>query len=220
MIGLLGGLGVGAAIHYYRELAAAHDRLGRTMNLVMAHASVTRVAEYAAKSDRIGLATYLSGFLEQLKAAGATFGVLPALTPHICIHELQAMAPIPVMDLTLLVANHIKARQLSKVALFGTRYVVESNMFGRLENAIRPQPAEVAFIHNAYSNLARTGVASPEDREQFVRLAQTLRERDGVDAIVLAGTDFAVMFEPESTLFPYVDCTRVHIDAIMAATTG
>ena len=220
MIGLLGGLGVGAAIHYYRELAAAHDRLGRTMNLVMAHASVTRVAEYAAKSDRMGLATYLSGFLEQLKAAGATFGVLPALTPHICINELQAMAPIPVMDLTLLVANHIKARQLSKVALFGTRYVVESSMFGRLENAIRPQPAEVDFIHNAYSNLARTGVASPEDREQFVRLAQTLRERDGVDAIVLAGTDFAVMFEPASTLFPHVDCTRVHIDAIMAATTG
>lgn len=219
MIGLLGGLGVGAAIHYYRELAAAHDRLGRAMNLVMAHASVTRVAEYAADSDRAGLATYLSGFLEQLKAAGATFGVLPALTPHICINELQAMAPIPVMDLTLLVADHIKARRLT-VALFGTRYVVESNMFGRLDNAIRPRPSEVEFIHNAYSNLARTGVASNEDREQFVRLAQTLGERDGVEAIVLAGTDFAVMFGPENTPFPHVDCTRVHIDAVMEASSG
>jgi aspartate racemase len=217
MIGLLGGLGVGAAIHYYRELAAAHDRLGRTMNLVMAHASVTRVAEYAAQADRVGLATYLCGFVEQLKAAGATFGVLPALTPHLGINELQAMAPIPVMDLTQLVADHVKARQLATVALFGTRYVVESNMFGRLENAVRPRPAEVDFIHNAYSNLARTGVASGEDREQFIRLAQTLQERDGVDAIVLAGTDLAVMFGPESTPFPHVDCTRVHIDAIMAA---
>lgn len=109
---------------------------------------------------------------------------------------------IPVIDLTLLVANHIKARQLPKIALFGTRYVVESNVFGRLENAIRPQPAEVDLIHDAYSNLARTGVASPEDREQFVRLAQTLRERDGVEAIVLAGTDFAAMFGPENTPFP------------------
>jgi aspartate racemase len=217
MIGLLGGLGVGAAIHYYRELAAAHERLGRAMSLVMAHASVTRVAEYAAQGDRLGLAAYLCGFVEQLKAAGASFGVLPALTPHLGINELQAMAPIPVMDLTQLVADHLKARQLATVALFGTRYVVESNMFGRLENAVRPQPAEVDFIHNAYSTLARTGVASGEDREQFIRLAQTLQERDGVDAIVLAGTDFAVMFEPDTTPFPHVDCTRVHVDAIMAA---
>jgi aspartate racemase len=217
MIGLLGGLGVGAAIHYYRELAAAHDRLGRTLNLVMTHASVTRVAEYAAKDDRIGLATYLSGFVEQLRAAGATFAVLPALTPHLGINELQAMAPIPVMDLTRLVADHIKARRLRTVGLFGTRYVVESNMYGRLENAVRPQPAEVEFIHNAYSTLARTGVASGADRDQFVRLAETLQERDGVDAIVLAGTDFAIMFDPETTPFPHIDCTRIHIDAIMAA---
>lgn len=217
MIGLLGGLGVGAAIHYYRELAAAHDRLGRTMNLVMTHASVTRVAEYAAAGDRIGLATYLCGFVDQLKAAGATFAVLPALTPHLGITELQGMAPIPVMDLTRLVADHVEARGLTKVALFGTRYVVESNMYGRLENAIRPQPAEVEFIHNAYSTLARTGVASSADRDRFVRLAQRLRERDGVEAIILAGTDFAVMFESETTPFPHVDCTRVHVDAIMAA---
>ena len=217
MIGLLGGLGVGAAIHYYRELAAAHDRVGRTMNLVMVHASVTHVAEYAAKGDRMGLATYLSGFVEQLQAAGATFAVLPALTPHLGITELQSMAPIPVMDLTQLVADHVKARGLVKVALFGTRYVVESNMYGRLENAVRPQAAEVEFIHTAYSNLARTGAAPREDREQFVRLAETLRRRDGVDAIILAGTDFAVMFEPETTPFPHVDCTRVHMDAIMAA---
>jgi aspartate racemase len=217
MIGLLGGLGVGAAIHYYRELASAHDRVGRTMNLVMAHASVTRVAEYAAQGDRMGLAAYLCRFVEQLKTAGATFAVLPALTPHLGISELQAMAPIPVMDLTQLVADHIRARQLTSVALFGTRYVVESNMFGRVENAIRPRPAEVDFIHKAYSTLARTGVASGEDRQQFIRLAQTLQQRDGVAAIVLAGTDFAVMFEPDTTPFPHVDCTRVHVDAIMAA---
>jgi aspartate racemase len=219
MIGLLGGLGVGAAIHYYRELASAHDRLGRTMHLVMAHASVTRVADYAARDDRMGLAAYLCGFVEQVKAAGATFAVLPALTPHLGIKELQAIAPIPVMDLTQLVADHVKTRHLARIALFGTRYVVESNMYGRLEHAVRPHETEVAFIHEAYSNLAKTGVASGQDRKRFVELADTLQKRDGVEAIVLAGTDFAVMFDPESTPFPHVDCTRVHIDAIMAAST-
>src|SRR5688572_130996 len=76
VLGLLGGLGVGAAIHYYRELAAAHDRRARSMNLVMVHASIARATDHASKGDRRGLATYLAGLLQQLKAAGAGIGIL------------------------------------------------------------------------------------------------------------------------------------------------
>ena len=219
-IGLLGGLGVGAAIHYYRELAEAHLRSGRTMNLVMAHASVFTATDYAAAGDRTGLANYLNGFVEQLKSAGATFAVLPALTPHLCIKELQAVAPIPVMDLTQVVADHISERRLRSVALFGTRYVVESNLYGRLHNVVRPRGPEIDFIHEAYTRLAQIGTVSPEDRERFIDLAGTLQRRDGAEAIVLAGTDFALMFDPQNTPFPHVDCTRAHIDVIMRTVTA
>lgn len=131
MIGLLGGLGVGAAIHYYRELAAAHDDVRRPMNLVMVHAAISRATNYASMGDREGLAAYLAALLDRLKAAGATIGILPAVTPHLCIEELQAIAPIPVIDLTKVVSDHLQERELSKVALYGTRFVVESNMYGR-----------------------------------------------------------------------------------------
>jgi aspartate racemase len=36
-----------------------------------------------------------------------------------------------------------------------------------------------------------------------------------VDAIVLAGTDLALIFNETNTDFPHVDCARVHIQAIM-----
>lgn len=219
VFGLLGGLGVGAAIHYYRELAAAHDRRGRSMHLVMVHASIARATDYAAKGDRRGLATYLAALLEQLKAAGARIGILPAVTPHICIDELQAIAPLPVIDLTKVVADHIRQRRLSRIALFGTRFVVESDLYGRLAgvDVVRPREPELEFIHHAYTQMAHTGVAPADHREQFVALADTLRQRDGVDAVVLAGTDFALMFNDADTPFPHVDCTRAHIDVIMRA---
>jgi aspartate racemase len=219
MIGLLGGLGVGAAIHYYRELAAAHDDVRQPMQLAMVHASVSRVTNYAAQGDRNGLAAYLAGFLEKLKAAGATIGVLPAVTPHLCIDELKAITPIPVIDLTKVVADHVQERKLSKVALFGTRFVVESNMYGRLQgvDVVRPRESELAFIHDAYTQLAQSGRTSEEHREQFVSLADTLQKRDGVEAIVLAGTDFALMFDAANTPFPHVDCTRAHIAGIISA---
>jgi aspartate racemase len=220
MIGLLGGLGVGAAIHYYRELAAAHDDVRRPMQLVMAHASISHATQYAAQGDRKGLAAYLAGFLDRLKAAGATIGVLPAVTPHLCIDELQAIAPIPVIDLTRIVSDHLQQRKLSRVALFGTRYVVESNMYGRLQGVevVRPSESELAFVHAAYTHLAHSGEASAEHRDRFISLAETLQRRDGVEAVVLAGTDFALMFDATNTPFPHVDCTRAHIDVIMRAT--
>ena len=221
-LGLLGGLGVGAAVHYYRELAAAHDALNTPMKLVMTHASISRATNYAEQGDRNGLAAYLAGFLHQLGAAGATIGILPAVTPHFCIDELTAITPIPVIDLTKVVLDHLQQRNLSRVALFGTRFVVESDMYARLQgvDVVRPHAAELAFVHRAYTQLAYSGVVSEDDRDQLIALAQTLRNRDGVEAIVLAGTDFAMMFNAANTPFPHVDCTRAHIDVIMRAVKG
>jgi aspartate racemase len=218
MIGLVGGLGVGATIHYYRELAAAHGA-GQPMDLVMSHAAVARTTEFTSKGDRHGLAAYLAGFLTQLQKAGATFGVVPAVTPHFCIEELIAISPIPVVDITKAVSDHIRDRKLSRVALFGTRFVVESDLYGRLLGVelVRPRADEIDFIHDAYTQLAHTGVSNPEHRQRFVALADTLRSRDGVEAVVLAGTDFAVMFDEDATPFPHVNCARAHIDAIVRA---
>jgi aspartate racemase len=219
MIGLVGGLGVGAAIHYYRSLAAAHDDRRRPLRLVMDHASISRATEYAANGDRHGLAVYLAGFLSRLKAAGATFGVIPAVTPHLCIDELKRITPLPVIDITEAVANAVRERKLSKVALFGTRFVIESDLYGRLSGVevLRPRPDEVGLVHRAYTHLAHTAAVSAEDREQLIALADTLQKRDGVDAVLLAGTDFALMFDASNTPFPHLDCARVHIDAILRA---
>jgi aspartate racemase len=219
LIGLVGGLGVGAAIHYYRSLAAAHDDRRRPLRLVMDHASISRTTEYASRDDRHGLAVYLAGFLSRLKAAGATFGVVPAVTPHLCIDELKRITPLPVIDITEAVAHAVRDRKLSRVALFGTRFVIESELYGRLQgvDVVRPRPAELDFVHGAYTHLAHTATVSAADRERLTALAHTLQTRDAVDAILLAGTDFALMFDGANTPFPHLDCARVHIDAILRA---
>lgn len=46
---------------------------------------------------------------------------------------------------------------------------------------------------------------------------ETIGLLGGLEAVVLAGTDFAVMFDARTTPFPHVDCARAHINAILAA---
>src|SRR5208282_543685 len=96
-VGLVGGLGVGATIYYYRELVKAHAAIGRALNLVMVHADVNRVLKYASAGEAVPMAEYLAGLVRRLAAAGAECAVLPAVTPHLCAVELAGLSPIPLV---------------------------------------------------------------------------------------------------------------------------
>jgi aspartate racemase len=80
---------------------------------------------------------------------------------------------------------------------------------------VRPKPPEIDLIHHTYLNVVTLGQATEEHRAALRRLAHILIERDGVDAIVLAGTELALVFDAANTDFPAIDCTAVHINGIM-----
>jgi aspartate racemase len=216
-LGLVGGLGVGATIHYYKELAKAHDTRGRTLDIVIAHAETARVFEYVQARDPRGLAEYLNTFLRRLHAAGAEFGVIPAVTPHYAWRELLASSPMPLISMIEPLAASLAARSAHRVAVFGTRYSVQSGFFGLLPNVefVQPSPTELDLIHTIYQELLRDGHGSESQHHQLTALAQTLRIRDSVDAILLAGTELSLIFNEANTSFPHIDCAAVHLNAIV-----
>jgi aspartate racemase len=221
-LGLVGGLGVGATVHYYRKLAKAHDEYGRVLDIVIAHAETSRIFEYVQSADPRGMAGYLNSFLHRLKAAGAEAGVVPAVTPLYCTCELKATSPLPLICMVDAVDAELAARSAHRLAVFGTRFVVESGFYGLLENVevIRPHPYEVDSIHNIYTELLRDRRGSEDQRLRLTTLAHTLQDRDGVDAILIAGTDFSLLFNEDNTDFPHVDCGAVHLRAILKELLG
>jgi aspartate racemase len=216
-VGLLGGLGVGAAVHYYQELARAHETAGVPLHLMMAHADMHRVVGYVKQGATVELARYLAGLIGQLRAGGAEIAVLPAVTPHLCIRDLLPITPLPMVNLLESVSEGIRERGLHRVALFGTRYTIETRLFDSMQgvDVVTPRKDEVEYIHDTYFKLASDGIGADEQRIGLTRLAQTLCEREQLDAIVLAGTDLALLFNDSNTDFPYVDCARLHIASIM-----
>jgi aspartate racemase len=217
--GLVGGLGVGAAIHYYRELAKSHDAMHVPMNLVMVHADMARMIRWAEAGDAKSMAQYLAGLIERLRTAGATFAAIPAVTPHLCISELLSISPLPLVNLLEVVNHSVQSRGFRRVALFGTRFTVENAMFGALVGVevLRPRQHEVDYIHQTYFRLASTGAGGDSEREGLTNLAETLIRRDALDAVILAGTDLALIFNESNISFPHVDCARVHVNAILRA---
>ena len=220
-LGLIGGLGPGATIHYYRELIAANEAQGRVARLLIAHADINRVYAAVGAKDFTGLARYLAGLIESMAAGGAELTAMVAVTPHICSAELVALSPLPLIDMVAEVAEAVRARSLKRVALLGTRFTIETRMFGRLGDVevIMPRPDEIDQIHNAYVDIVG-GRGSAAQVDNVRKLAHNFIARDGAEAVLLAGTDFSLVFNESNIDFPTIDCARVHIDAIMRRLLG
>jgi aspartate racemase len=220
--GLVGGLGVGATVLYYQGIAAACAEKGVVprMTIANAHAPTALALVEAHRID--DMAAYLGGFVRELAAAGAGFFAIPAITPHICLSELRRQVSLPILDILEVTAGRLRARGLSRVALFGTRFTIERNLFGALDafDLVRPRDHEVDEIHRIYLGLAREGRISAGDEARLRDLAHALCRRDRAEAIVLAGTDLNLVFNEANAGFPAVDCAAAHIDAIVARMAG
>jgi aspartate racemase len=221
-VGLIGGLGVGATVHYYEHLARGCEKLGIALDIVITHAQIPRVFAYVEARDRTGLAEYLSGYIRRTQAAGAEMAVIPAITPLFCAKELAATSALPIVSLIDPLLRELAARKARRVAIFGTRFVIESDLFGALSGVelVRPAPDEVDMIHETYVELAANGEPSAEKHEKLTSLAHLLVTRDAVDAILLAGTDLTLLFNESNTDFPHVDCAALHIRGILQQVTG
>jgi len=216
-LGLIGDLGPGDTIHYYQELIAAHAARGYVSRLLISHADVDRVLGNVKDNNLAGLAHYLAQLIGQLSDAGAEVTAIAAITPHICAPELAKLSPLPLVNLVDDVARVVRAKGLARVAIFGTRFSVETGLFGQLPGVefVAPKPDELNFIHDTYLQIVKAGRGSDEIFRGLRNLAHRLCERDGAQAIILAGTELSLVFNAANTDFPAIDCARVHIDAIM-----
>ncbi len=218
-LGLLGGVGVGATAHYYRELAAASEAHGLELDLVMVHAEVPRVVSFVEANDLVGLETYFNGFFARMKAAGADVAAIPSVASHFCHKQLAASAPLPVITLFHPIAEEAAQRSIRRVAIFGTRFVIESELYGAVPGLtyIRPRNEEVDQIHNIYMRLALDGKGTETQNSDLTDLAIRLLNREHLDAIILGGTDLCLLFNARNTSFPVIDCAALHIQAIAQA---
>jgi aspartate racemase len=210
---------MGAGIFYYKSLVDAHLARGVSPSLLMVHADVRKVMRLAQERKARELAEYFSGLLQHLADGGAALATIPAFSPQICAAELAEITPLPLVNVLDVMAAEAARRKLRRVAVFGARVTMETGLFGKLEecDVVGLSGEETDLVSNIYSRIVEDAKASPGDYDQLRALAYRVIERETLDAVVLAGTDLAFVFDESNTDFPHLDGARVHIAAIVDA---
>jgi aspartate racemase len=151
-----------------------------------------------------------------MAAGGAEFTAIVAATPHICAAQLAAISPLPLINMLTEVQRAVSARGLTRVALLGTRFTIETRMFGCLNGieTVIPEANEIARIHLIYKDFVE-GRGSDAQADELRKIARTFVTRDRAQSVLIAGTDLSMVFTESNAGFPMIDCARVHIDSIV-----
>ena len=215
-LGLVGGIGPAATDYYYRRLIAlAHER-GHSLEATIVHAdSPTLLANMAGGDSAVQLEIY-ARLAERLERAGAEVVAITSISGHFCVEAFKETSPLPVCDILETISAGLVEAGYARVGVLGTRGTMESALFGGVSTAevVAPRGESIGVVHDAYVKVAASGVADPMSRRTLVNAGRVLVQEEGVDAVLLGGTDLVVVMDGDDVDYPVVDCAGLHIEAL------
>lgn len=214
-IGLIGGIGPSATDFYYRRLITTFAERRSQLDLTIAHADTPTLLNNLGRNDKTAQAEIFTRLTRQLGAAGANFVAITSIAGHFCIDLFKSESPLPAVDMITEVNAAVGETAFSRIGILGTRTVMETRFYGGLTTAavIPPAGQDLIDVHDAYVVMAASGVVTEAQRSVFNRVSRQLLS-DGAQAIMLGGTDLALVYDQQTSDFPLVDCASIHVDAI------
>jgi aspartate racemase len=224
-IGIIGGIGPESTIAYYRLLIASYRRQrpdGGAPSIILNSIDVGKLLALMENDDLPGVINYLVPEVKRLAAAGADFGLIAANTPHIVFNEVQRRSPIPLLSIVEAACAEVKSRGIRKAGLLGTRFTMQARFYPDVflrEGIALTVPAEDEqfYIHDKYVNELLKDIFLPSTRERLLEIIEGMREQDGIEAVLLAGTELPLILSQEEVAgIPLLDTTHIHVDAAVA----
>jgi aspartate racemase len=225
-LGIVGGIGPESTIEYYRFILEGYRARvpdGSAPHLIIDSLDVNRGLAMLDANDLASLTTYLSAAVDRLARAGAEVALIAANTPHLVFDEVEQSAPIPMLSIVQAACDHARRLGLKRLGLFGTGFTMRARFYpdamarAGLE-LITPRADEQAFIHDKYIHELLENQFLPETRGAFIAIVERMRQDEGIEALLLAGTELPLILrgaEPEGLSF--LDTTMIHVAAAVEA---
>lgn len=223
-LGIIGGIAPESTIQYYRlaiSLYRERTRDGSYPPIFIDSIDMKKMLDLVA-NDRTGLVGYLLEEVGKLGRAGAAFCLLASNTPHIVFDDLRSRAPLPLISIVEATCAAAGRLGLRRVGLFGTAFTMQGrsypDVFSRAGIEVRvPGAEQQEYIHSRYMGELVNGVFLPETRNRLLEIAEDLRVSDGIEGLILGGTELPLILDdPGRVAVPVLDTTRIHVEAAVA----
>ncbi len=221
-LGIIGGLGPESTIDYYQRIMALYRERtadGGYPEFIINSVNLRKGLNFMDAGDLAGMADYLLEAIGKLARAGADFGIISANTPHIVFDEVAPKSPIPLISIVEATCAAAKARNLNRLALFGTRYTMQANFYPKVFSRegialLVPEREDQDYLHEKYFTELVPGKFLPETRAALLAIVDRMKATSDIDGVILAGTELPlILHDPDHNGIPFLDTTKIHCEA-------
>ena len=175
--------------------------------------SLAGYMERIYRDDWPGVGELMLASAERLARIGADFLICPDNTIHQALPFVESRSPLPWLHIADTVADQALARGFRRLAITGTKWLVESDVYpGRLTarglEFLRPTAQEREQINRFIMDELVYGVATPQAVANFQQGIARLKG-EGCDAVVLGCTEIPLIIDDVNSPLPTLDSTRL-----------
>jgi aspartate racemase len=224
-LGIIGGLGPESTVDYYRLIIAAYreqKRYGSYPAIIINSIDLNKARDLVTANALADLTEYLVAEVQRLARAGANFGLIAANTPHIVFDDIQRQSPIPLISIVEATREAAKSLGLKRLGLLGTRFTMQGRFFPDVFSRaamtlVVPTEDEQTYVHDKYMSELVNGIFLAETRERLLKIVDRLKEREGIEGVILGGTELPLLLrDAASQHIPFLDTTEIHVRAAVA----
>src|ERR1700733_2185346 len=214
-IGIVACSTEGAALCYRTISLAGAEMLGRHDHPeVSLHSfSLARYMKSIDAGDWAGVAELMLASAEKLARAGADFLICPDNTIHQAFDLVEHRSPRPWLHIAREVAREARRRQFKRLAVLGTKYLMEGPVYpqalkaARIEHRVPGADQRERLDQIIMDELVNVQFL-PRSLAYYVEVIRAFKD-EGCDAVVLGCTEIPLLVTPESSPLPTLDSTRL-----------
>jgi aspartate racemase len=175
--------------------------------------SLADYMRFIYRDDWDGVASLILSSAEKLAKAGADFLICPDNTLHQAFDRVAPRSPLPWLHIAEEVAAEAARRNFRTLAITGTRYLMESNVYPakltpRGIDFLIPQPTERERINRIiFDELVYADFRS-ESLAYFQKVIARVKN-EGCDAVILGCTEIPLLVNDSNSPMPTLDSTRI-----------
>jgi aspartate racemase len=219
-LGLIGGSSWVSTIEYYRYINLfVNERLGgmEFAKLTIDSINFGDLIRCNETEDWPAVDRMLIGCATRLKAAEAQGLVICANTLHLNAQAIHDAVGLPIIHIADATAQAIKARGLNSVAVLGTRWTMEKDVYCSSLKAsgiemLIPDEEDRTYIHRSIFEELGKNVFKPETRAEYQRIIGEMASR-GAQGAVLGCTEIPLLLSEKDASIPLFDTTKIHAAA-------
>jgi aspartate racemase len=172
-----------------------------------------------ATSDWAAVGRELGPAVAALASAGCQRALLASNASHLAFDAIDPPPAIPLIHIVDTARDAALGTGRRRLGLLGTRFVMESDLYpSRFGPAglevVPPAPDERELVHGIYFGELVAGVIRDESRVALTAVVAAMRARDGIDSIILGGTELAlILTDPTCAGIPVLNTARTHVEA-------